>query len=223
MLDTLDLDSSGANALVVDMARRFAQERLAPTAGAREASGVIEPEIIAELGELGFLGATISEHWGGAELDYQTYARALIEIAAGDGSVSTLVSVHNAPTCEILAKYGTDAQRERWLRPMTRDAVASFALTEAGAGSDASGVRTRAVKRDGRYVINGSKQFISNARIGQDDYSVRRHGPGCRQARHFRLHRRQRHAGFPRRPSGKQAGAEGQRFLRLVIRRYGSR
>ena len=167
MLDTLDPDSDSASALVIDTARRFAQERLAPTAAEREAAGVIEPAIIAELGELGFLGATVSERWGGSELDYLTYAQALIEISAGDGSVSTLVSVHNAPTCEILEKYGTDAQKERWLRPMTRDAVASFALTEPGAGSDAGGVRTRATKRDGRYLINGSKQFISNARIGK--------------------------------------------------------
>ena len=92
----------------------------------------------------------------------------LEEIAAGDGSVSTLVSVHNAPTCEILERFGTDAQRERWLRPMaTGAAVSSFALTEPGAGSDASGLRTRAERHDGGYVINGAKQFISNARVGQ--------------------------------------------------------
>ena len=162
------LDHTDPNALIIETARRFAQERLAPTAAAREQAGAIEPDIIRELGEMGFLGATNSERWGGSEIDYATYAQVVEEIAAGDGSVSTLVSVHNAPTCEILERFGTAAQRERWLRPMaTGAAVSSFALTEAGAGSDPAGLRTRAERRGDGYVINGTKQFISNARVGK--------------------------------------------------------
>ena len=162
------LDTTDPNALVIETARRFAQERLMPGAAAREKAGRIEPEILRELGELGFLGATNSAEWGGSEIDYATYAQVVEEIAAGDGSVSTLVSVHNAPTCEILERYGTPEQKERWLRPMAGgEAVASFALTEPGAGSDASGLRTRATKRGDVYVINGSKQFISNASVGK--------------------------------------------------------
>ncbi len=161
------LEQTDPSALIVDTARRYAEQRLAPTAAARERAGEIEPAIVRELGEMGFLGATISADWDGAEIDMHTYARVVEEIAAGDGSVSTLVSVHNAPTCEILQMYGTDAQRDRWLRPMaTGAAVGSFALTEPGAGSEASALRTKAVKRDGRYVVNGAKQFISNAKIG---------------------------------------------------------
>jgi butyryl-CoA dehydrogenase len=161
------LEQTDPNDLIVETARRFAQERLAPTAAAREKAGRIEPEIIRELGEMGFLGATLSADWGGSEIDTQTYARVVEEIAAGDGSVSTLVSVHNAPTCEILQQYGTDAQREEWLRPMAvGEAIGSFALTEPGAGSEASALRTRAVKDGDGYVITGSKQFISNAAIG---------------------------------------------------------
>jgi butyryl-CoA dehydrogenase len=161
------LEQTDPNDLIVETARRFAQERLAPTAAAREKAGRIEPEIIRELGEMGFLGATLSADWGGSEIDTQTYARVVEEIAAGDGSVSTLVSVHNAPTCEILQQYGTDAQRDEWLRPMAvGEAIGSFALTEPGAGSEASALRTRAVKDGDGYVINGSKQFISNAAIG---------------------------------------------------------
>ena len=162
------LDTTDPNYLIVETARRFAQERLAPTAAAREQAGAIEPEIIKSLGEMGFLGATNSADWGGAEIPYETYAQVVEEIAAGDGSVSTLVSVHNAPTCEILEKFGTAEQKERWLRPMASgQAVASFALTEPAAGSDASGIRTRATRTNAGYTINGSKQFISNARIGQ--------------------------------------------------------
>lgn len=162
------LDHTDPNALIIETARRFAQERLAPTAAARETLGRIEPEIIAELGQMGFLGATNSAEWGGSEIDYETYAQVIEEIAAGDGSVSTLVSVHNAPTCEILERFGTHAQKEQWLRPMASgQVVASFALTESGAGSDASSVRTRAVRTNSGYVINGSKQFISNASVGK--------------------------------------------------------
>ena len=162
------LDTTDPNDLIIDTARRFAQERLAPGAAERERAGRIEPEIIRELGEMGFLGATNSSDWGGSEIPYETYAQVIEELAAGDGSVSTLVSVHNAPTCEILEKFGAAEQKERWLRPMASgQAVSSFGLTESHAGSDASGIRTKAVRNDGGYVINGSKQFISNASIGQ--------------------------------------------------------
>ena len=162
------LDHTDPDALIIETARRFAQERLAPTASAREAAGRIEPEIIAELGEMGFLGATNSSDYGGSEISYETYAQVIEEIAAGDGSVSTLVSVHNAPTCEILERFGSPAQKEHWLRPMASgQVVASFALTESGAGSDASGVRTKAVRTNSGYVVNGSKQFISNASVGK--------------------------------------------------------
>jgi len=162
------LDHTDPSALIVEAARRFAQERLAPHAAARELACRIEPEILHELGEMGFLGATNSAEWGGSEIGYEAYAQVVEEIAAGDGSVSTLVSVHNAPTCEILEKFGSPAQKERWLRPMaTGAAIGSFALTESGAGSDASGVRTRAVRTNSGYVINGSKQFISNASYGK--------------------------------------------------------
>jgi alkylation response protein AidB-like acyl-CoA dehydrogenase len=155
-----------ADTMVVDMARKFAEERLAPGAAAREKAKRIEPEIIAELGELGFLGATTSAEWGGCALDAVTYAMVLEEIAAGDGSVSTLLSIHNSPTCMVIEKYGTAAQRDRWLRPLASGAhIGSFGLTEPGAGSDASNLRTRAVKKGDRYVLNGSKQFISNGTI----------------------------------------------------------
>jgi butyryl-CoA dehydrogenase len=156
----------GADTLVIDMVRRFATERLAPGAAAREKAGAIEPDIIRELGELGIFGATTPAQWDGSELDPVTYAQVLEEVAAGDGSVSTMVSVHNSPTCIIFDQYGTDAQKDRWLRPLaTGAAVGSFALTEPQAGSDASNLKTRAVKKGDRYVINGAKQFITSANV----------------------------------------------------------
>ena len=167
------LDNTEPNALVIETARRFAEERLAPGAAAREQAKAIEPDILRALGELGFLGATNSSDWGGSELDYETYAQVVEEIAAGDGAVSTVVSVHNAPTCDILEHWASDAQKERWFRPLASgQAIGSFALTESAAGSDAAAVRTRAVRKRAvrggdTYVINGSKQFISNASIGR--------------------------------------------------------
>ena len=161
-----DQIAPATDTLVIDMIRRFSQERLAPHAAAREKAGAIEPEIIRELGELGVFGATTSAQWGGSDIDPVTYALLLEEIAAGDGAVSTMVSVHNSPTCIVIDHYGTDAQKHRWLRPLaTGAAVGSFALTEPQAGSDASNLRTRAVKQGGRYIVNGAKQFISSASV----------------------------------------------------------
>jgi butyryl-CoA dehydrogenase len=149
---------------IVDMVRKFAQDRLAPHAAAREKACRIEPEIVRELGELGILGATTPAEWDGSEIDPVTYAMLLEEIAAGDGSVSTLVSVHNSPTCIVVGNYGTSGQKDRWLRKLaTGEHVGSFGLTEPQAGSDASNLRTRAVKKGDRYIVNGAKQFISNA------------------------------------------------------------
>ncbi|MEM7178672.1 MAG: acyl-CoA dehydrogenase family protein [Pseudomonadota bacterium] len=154
--------------LIRDTVRSYAQERLAPSAQAREKAGEIEPEIVGELAELGLLGMTIDPAWGGAGADYVSYALALIEIAAGDGSVSTLVSVHNAPVCSVLDRFANDDQKERWLRPLAEGRhIGSFALTEPQAGSDASNLRTRAERTNEGYRVNGSKQFISSARIGK--------------------------------------------------------
>lgn len=152
------------DSLIIDMIRKFSQERLAPQAAAREKAGRIEPEVIRELGDLGVFGATTPAEWDGSEIDPVTYAMMLEEIAAGDGSVSTMVSVHNSPTCIVVNNYGTDAQKDRWLRPLATGAhVGSFGLTEPQAGSDASNLRTRAVRKGDTYVVNGAKQFISNA------------------------------------------------------------
>ena len=154
--------------MIRDMARDYAQSRLAPGAAAREKAGAIEPEVVSELAELGFLGMTIDPDWGGAGTDYVSYALALIEIAAGDGSVSTMVSVHNAPVCAVLDKFASDDQKSRWLKPLASgERIGSFALTEPQAGSDAANLKSRAVRTNEGYTVNGTKQFISSARIGK--------------------------------------------------------
>ncbi len=154
--------------MIQDMVRSFARDVLASGAAARDKSKTIEPEVLAQMGELGFLGMTVPEDLGGVGADYVSYALALIEIAAGDGAISTVMSVHNAPFNAILQRYGSDAQKDRVLRPATEGKfIGAFALTEPHAGSDASAIRTRA-RRDGDdYVINGEKAFITSGKIGE--------------------------------------------------------
>ncbi|MEL5877200.1 acyl-CoA dehydrogenase family protein [Cereibacter sphaeroides] len=152
--------------LVQEMARTFAREVLAPGAAARAKAKAIEPAVLAQMGELGFFGMTVPEEMGGVGADYVSYALALIEIAAGDGAVSTVMSVHNAPFNAILQRFASPAQRERVLRPAAQGAfIGAFALTEAHAGSDASALRSRARRAGGDYVIDGEKVFITSGRL----------------------------------------------------------
>jgi alkylation response protein AidB-like acyl-CoA dehydrogenase len=154
--------------MIRDAARDYSQNRLATTAAAREKAAVIEQDVITELGELGFLGMTIDPDWGGAGADYTSYALALTEIAAGDASVATMVSVHNAPVCAVLDRWASDEQKAKWLKPLAEGQhIGSFALTEPQAGSDASNLKSKAVKTNTGYRVNGNKQFISSARIGK--------------------------------------------------------
>lgn len=152
--------------MIRDTARAFAADRLAPGAAAREAAGEIGPDLIAEMGELGFLGMTVPEDRGGIGSDYVSYALALMEMAAGDGAVSTMMSVHNAPFCAILTRFASPAQQDRWLRSAAAgEFIGAFALTEPHTGSDAAALRATARRIDGGYLLNGTKQFITSARI----------------------------------------------------------
>lgn len=154
--------------MIRDMARAFAQERLAPNAVAWEKAGTYPREIIDEMGALGLMGMSVPEEWDGAGTDEVSYALALIEIAAGDGGLSTIMSVHNSPTCKCVLSYGTDEQKEKFLKPMARgEMVGAFCLTEPGAGSDASALKTKAVRDGNGYRLTGTKQFITNGKSGQ--------------------------------------------------------
>ena len=154
-------------ATIRDMARRFAAEKLAPNAAAWDREHAFPAEAIREMGELGFMGMTVPAEWDGAETDYVSYAMAVIEIAAGCGAVSTIMSVHNAVGCMPILGFGNKAQKEHFLKPMARgEKIGCFCLTEASAGSDAASIKTRA-RRDGdHYVISGSKQLITSGKNG---------------------------------------------------------
>ncbi len=153
-------------ATIRDMARRFAEEKLAPNAATWDREHAFPAEAIAEMGALGFMGMTVPAEWDGAETDYVAYAMAVIEVAAGCGAVSTVMSVHNGVGCMPILTFGDDEQRERFLKPMARgEKIGCFCLTEPGAGSDAASIKTRA-RRDGNssYVLSGAKQFITSGK-----------------------------------------------------------
>ena len=152
--------------LIRESAARFAEERLAPNSRKWESAGAVDLDVLREMGRLGFMGMTVPEAHGGADLDYVSYALALIEIAAGDGAVSTIMSVNNAPVCAILQSVASEALRRQYLEPLaTGKMIGAFALTEPQAGSDAANLQTRAVRTDDGYVITGTKQFITSGRI----------------------------------------------------------
>ena len=150
-----------------DAVRAFASERLAPGAAARDREHRFPGEELKELGALGFLGMLVPEDQGGSATDLVSYALALEEIAAADGACSTIVSVHSSVGCMPIVKFGTQAQKERFLPKLASgEWIGGFALTEPQAGSDAAALRTRA-RRDGdHYVLSGAKQFITSGKNG---------------------------------------------------------
>lgn len=152
---------------IQEMARRFAQEQLAPNSAKWEEDRAYPAATLSAMAELGFLGMTVDEGFGGARIDFVSYALALIEIAAGDGGLSTIMSVHNSLTALIIETLGTEEQKECYLPKLAAgEMIGGFALTEPHAGSDASAMRTKAVREGDCYVLNGAKQFITSGQIG---------------------------------------------------------
>ncbi len=152
--------------MIRDMARAFARERVRPRADEWEAAGRIPADFLREMGALGLLGMCVPEEWGGAGTDTVSYALALMEIAGGDGGLSTLMSVNNSPVCAAILKEGTRAQKERWLVPLARgETIGAFCLTEPEAGSDAAALKTRAVREGDGWRLDGTKQFITSGAI----------------------------------------------------------
>jgi alkylation response protein AidB-like acyl-CoA dehydrogenase len=154
---------SDEQTMIRDMARNFAAARLKPSAAEWDREARFPAEAIAEMGRLGLMGMLVPESEGGAGADHVAYALALEEIAAGDGATSTIMSVHNSVGCMPLLKFGTAEQKERFLKPMARGAMlAAFCLTEPEAGSDAAAIKTQARRVGNRYVLSGTKQFITS-------------------------------------------------------------
>lgn len=159
----LDFELTDEQRMIRDMAREFARQELRPNAAAWDAAAHLPDTIVAQMGQLGLLGMIVPEQWGGSYTDYTAYALAIEEIAAGDSAVSTLMSVHNSVGCGPILQYGTPEQQARWLPGLASgQAIGCFCLTEPQAGSEANNLQTRAVLDGDHWVLNGSKQFVTN-------------------------------------------------------------
>ena len=154
--------------MIRDMARDFAQERLAPHAAEWDRESIFPSDELKEMGALGLFGMTMPEEWGGAGTDYVSFALAIEEIAAGDGACSTILSVNNSVVCGPLLKFGSDYLKQTYLKPLASgEMLGCFCLTEPQAGSDASALKMRAVRAGDEYVLNGTKQFITSGKYAQ--------------------------------------------------------
>jgi len=154
--------------MIRDMARSFAAERLAPFAAEWDREHRFPAEALREMGALGLLGMLVPPRWDGAGADHIAYALALEEIAAGDGATSTIMSVQNSVVCLPIYRFGTDEQRERFLRPLARgEAIGAFCLTEPQAGSDAANLVTRARRSERGWILDGTKQFVTSGKNAQ--------------------------------------------------------
>ena len=181
----MDLELSAEQRQVRDLVREFAAEEIAPGAGERDEHEELPLDIVKKLGELGICGVPLPEEVGGLGADALTWALVIEELGRADPSVAVTVSVASGLAGGIVARYGDQAQRQRWLPPIASgEMLAGFALTEPGSGSDAAGLRTRARPDGDEWVIDGSKSFITNSgtpitgfvvvacRTGDDDAGI---------------------------------------------------
>lgn len=151
--------------MIRDATRKFARERLAPFAAEWDRQSIFPREAMREMAAMGLFGMIVPEEWDGSGSDYVSFALALEEIAAGDGACSTVISVTNSVVCGPILQFGSDEQKENFLRPLARgDYLGAFCLTEPHVGSDAGAIRTRAVRDGNHYVLNGVKQFITSGK-----------------------------------------------------------
>ncbi|MBU6271859.1 MAG: acyl-CoA dehydrogenase family protein [Betaproteobacteria bacterium] len=149
--------------MIRDAVRDYVRAEVAPGAAQRDRDSSFPREPLRGLAALGCYGIAVPAEWGGAGLDYVSLALAIEEIAAGDGAVSTIISVNNCPVCSILMAWGNEAQKRQWLVPLASGRMlGAFCLTEPHVGSDASGLTTTARREGDHWVINGVKQFITS-------------------------------------------------------------
>jgi short/branched chain acyl-CoA dehydrogenase len=160
----LNFDLTQEQQLVRDTVREFAMSRIAPVAAELDRDHRFPYELVAELAELGLMGMTVPEEYGGAGADTLSYALAVEELTRIDSSVAITVAAHHSLGTLPIFYFGNEEQKREWLpRLASGEALAAFGLTEPGAGSDAGATRTTANLRDGQWIVNGSKIFITNA------------------------------------------------------------
>jgi butyryl-CoA dehydrogenase len=158
----IDFELTDEQRLIQETARDFADREIIPRARDMDRAGALDETLIDKLGELGFLGAIVSEEYGGRGLDYRSYGLLVEEVGRGDSSVRTVVSVHTSLVCSSIERWGTQEQKREWLpRLCSGDALGCFALTEPNTGSDAANLSTRARRTNGGWSLTGQKQWIS--------------------------------------------------------------
>ncbi len=165
----MDFGYTEEQLMIQDVARRIAQEKIAPSAEHFDRVGEFPLENIRLLGENGLMGIEVPTEYGGAGMDPIAYVLAIIEIAAGDAAHSTIVSVNNSLFCNGILQFGTEAQKQKYVREIAEGKeIGAFALTEPQSGSDATAMRCRATRQqDGSYVINGKKSWITSGPVAR--------------------------------------------------------
>lgn len=159
---------SDAQLAIRDAVRVYAQERIRPRSRQFEEAGGYPPGLFQELAGMGLMGMMAPERFGGVGADCVSYALALMEVAAGDGALSTIVSIQNSILVSGILKDGTPEQQARFLPELISGRIlGAFALTESDAGSDAAAIRTQATRADGGWLLNGAKQFITSGKTAQ--------------------------------------------------------
>ena len=157
--------------MIKDMCRRFSQKEIKPVAARLDETKSHPIDLCKQMGELGLMGITVPDSYGGAGMDYVSYIVALIEISKGCASTGVIMSVNNSLYCFPINHFGTEAQKERYLTPVASgEAMGCYALTEAGAGSDPASMSTTATLDGDQWVIRGEKKFITNGNVS--DYCV---------------------------------------------------
>ncbi len=149
--------------MIKEAAHQYVAEKIAPFSAEWDRNKSFPKEALQGLGELGFYGMLVPEKWHGSDIGYFSAALVLEEIAVGDAACSTIISVTNSVGCMPILNFGSDQQKEKFLKPLASGSqLAAFCLTEPHAGSDASDLHTKAVKQDNHYILNGTKQFITS-------------------------------------------------------------
>jgi len=163
----MDFELTDDQRRIRDVAREFAEAELGDRIAPYDARHEFPHEIVARLGPLGFMGVLVPEEYGGSGLDYVSYALIVEELNRGDASVGITMWAHNSLCTNHITLFAPPEQKRRWLPGLASGAVlGAWGLTEPGSGSDAAALRTRAEARDGGWVLNGSKAFITNASVG---------------------------------------------------------
>ena len=164
----MDFEPSDSEAMIRSVVRGFVESELRPVVEENERLGRFPSEIIAKMAGLGLCGMVIPEEWGGAGLDTVSCAAAIEEVARVCASTAVTLSVTNSVCAYPIYRFGTEAQKEAFLRPLASgEVIGGFCLTEPGAGSDAAAIRTRASRRGDRWILSGEKAWVTNVVVGK--------------------------------------------------------